>query len=115
MSKFVDVEWFGREDEIGIVLTYDEFDGFKARMAPLPKAARFIPDPEDSLFWLRDEELDIKWLMENAAKIPFEWAWGIFHHQIGRYMDEHNVKVLRYDRQVYQVSFDVYAPKEKII
>jgi hypothetical protein len=35
MSEFIEVEWFGREHTIGIVLTYDEHDGFKARMAPV--------------------------------------------------------------------------------
>lgn len=99
MSRFVDVEWFGREDKIGIVLTYDEHDGFKVRMAPVPKFVHQEPS----------EEMDIKYLMDNAAKIPFEWAWGIWGSRMkAEWMNEHlsdsDYSVVRYDGRNYNVK-----------
>jgi hypothetical protein len=99
MAEFVEVEWFGREDKIGIVLTYDEFDGFKARMSPLPK----FPYQEPS------EEMDIQYLMREAAKIPFEWAWGIFGGRmksewIRRHLADKNYSIIRYDHRDYDAK-----------
>ncbi|HVA10615.1 MAG TPA: hypothetical protein VNG32_00415 [Candidatus Dormibacteraeota bacterium] len=105
MSKFVDVEWFGREDKIGIVLTYDEFDGFKARMAPSPKF------PYQDL----NEAQDINYLMSYAAKIPFEWAWGIFgKRMVAEWDDQHPytstsvtepiMETVRYDHRDYDIN-----------
>lgn len=96
MSKFVDVEWFGRDHKIGIVLTYDEHDGFKVRMAPV-----FHRD--------NDEESDIKYLLENAAKVPFEWAWGIWGSRMkAEWMNEHlsdgDFSIIRYDSRKYNVK-----------
>jgi hypothetical protein len=104
MSEFVSVEWFGRDSKIGIVLTYDQFDGFKARMAPLPKAY-----PADNY---RNEEQDIKWLVENAAKIPFEWAWGIFNVWMSILWANRQLPSthIRYDGVNYTVN--VYTIKE---
>ena len=92
MSEFIEVEWFGREEKIGIVLTYDEHDGFKARMAPIPK----FPYQEPS------EEEDIKYLMREAAKIPFEWAMGIFGSRmktewLHRHLKDKSSSLIRYD------------------
>lgn len=99
MSRFVDVEWFGRDHKIGIVLTYDEHDGFKVRMAPLP-SLDFGEEP--------NEEKDVAWLMENAAKVPFEWAWGIWGSRMkAEWMNEHladdDFSTIRYDSKEYSV------------
>jgi hypothetical protein len=101
MSKFVEVEWFGRDHTIGIVLTYDEFDGFKCRMAPIPKAF-----PADNN---RNEEQDVKWIMQRGAKIPFEWAWGLFGPRMKtewtqRHLADKKWDTLRYDRHDYPVK-----------
>lgn len=94
MTEFVEVEWFGRLRKIGIVLTYDGHDGFKARMAPL--------------IYGNTEEEDVKYLMENAAKIPFDWAWGIFgKRMLVEWHNRHggrNVKTVRYDHRDYDVE-----------
>lgn len=100
MAEFVDVEWFGRSDKIGIVLTYDEHDGFKVRMAPLPR----MFDNQN-----RNEEADITWLMENAAKVPFEWAWGFFKErmigeQTRRQLPNVDATKIRYDHRDYDVA-----------
>ena len=100
MSDFVEVEWFGREDKIGIVLTYDQHDGFKARMAPLES---------NKLSSLGDEEADIKYLMREAAKIPFEWAWGIFKERmlaewVSRHLPNIDATKIRYDSRDYSVA-----------
>lgn len=97
MSKFVDVEWFGRDQKIGIVLTYDEHDGFKVRMAPLPPGAE------------TDETYSIQWLLDNAAKVPFDWAWGIWGSRMkAEWMNEHladsDYSVIRYDSRNYNVN-----------
>ena len=102
MSRFVEVEWFGRSAKIGIVLTYDEHDGFKSRMAPLPYVNELGQN-------LNSEQGDIDWLMANAAKIPFEWAWGIFGERMkAEWMFEHmadsDYSVVRYDGQNYNVN-----------
>lgn len=96
MSRFVDVEWFGRDQKIGIVLTYDEHDGFKVRMAPVPSGSE-------------SEDADVKWLLANAAKIPFEWAWGIWGSRMkAEWMNEHlsdsDYTVIRYDSRNYNVN-----------
>lgn len=97
MSEFVEVEWFGREQKIGVVLTYDQHDGFKARMAPLP-------GPHDG-----GETQDIEYLMREAAKIPAEWAYGIFgKRMISEYMrrnlwDKSRCS-FRYDRVNYKTN-----------
>ncbi len=98
MSEFVEVEWFGREQKIGIVLTYDEHDGFKARMSPLPSA---LVDGK-YLTISRTEEEDIQYLMREAAKIPFEWAWGIFGKRMKvewmhRHLADEPSNLIRYD------------------
>lgn len=95
MSEFVEVEWFGRDHKIGIVLTYDEHDGFKARMSPVPIGK------------LLSESSNIKWLMENAAKIPFEWAWGIFGNRMkGEWLRRgyRPAGQVRYDGRRYDVK-----------
>lgn len=109
MSEFVDVEWFGREQKIGIVLTYDQHDGFKCRMAPLREtmitvAGITLPNGHRST-----EEQDIEWLMKNAAKIPFEWAWGIWGRRMvatweNRHLADGTAKVIRYDGRNYDVK-----------
>jgi hypothetical protein len=48
------------------------------------------------------EQYDIKWLMENAAKIPFEWAWGIFGRRMKsewmrRHLKDAPGSLVRYD------------------
>lgn len=100
MSEFVEVEWFGREDKIGIVLTYSEFDGFKARMGPVSWTHPW--DDKDY------EQQDIDFLMKNAAKIPFEWAWGIFgKRMVSEWHNRHggqNVKTVRYDHRDYDIK-----------
>lgn len=95
MSEFVEVEWFGRDHKIGIVLTYDEHDGFKARMAPI-----VLQDWESDL--PQTEESDIKYLVDNAAKIPFEWAMGIFGSRMKtewmhRHLADAPTSLIRYD------------------
>ena len=95
MSEFVEVEWFGRGHKIGIVLTYDEHDGFKARMSPVEAGVQ-----------LKSESSDIKWIMENAAKIPFEWAWGIFGSRMKtewmhRHLADEPSSLIRYDSVNY--------------
>lgn len=117
MSEFIEVEWFGRASKIGIVLTYDEHDGFKARMAPLPFKATLHGTTEGGLEIIeRSEDDDIKWLMENAAKVPFDWAWGIFGPRMRsewgiRHMVE-KPEVIRYHRRDYDIKTlqDVGAP-----
>lgn len=99
MSKFVEIEWFGRDHKIGIVLTYDEHDGFKCRMAPLP----FFTSDE------RSEADDIEWLMREAAKVPFEWAWGIFGPRmctewVHRNLTAEDYSTIRYDGRMYNVE-----------
>lgn len=94
MSRFVDVEWFGRDHKIGIVLTYDEHDGFKVRMAPVSGES---------------EEADTQFLMREAAKVPFEWAWGIWGSRMkAEWMNEHlsdsDYSVIRYDSRNYNVN-----------
>lgn len=112
MSEFVAVEWFGREDKIGIVLTYDEFDGFKCRMAPIPYNPDVnIPvgvDNGGSLVF--PEDIDIRYLMENAAKVPFEWACGFFKETMMQKWLEVHLEVvpeppLRYD----SINYDLYT------
>lgn len=98
MSRFIDVEWFGRDQKIGIVLTYDEHDGFKVRMAPLPV---FLSD--------EDEDAGVKWLMENAAKVPFEWAFGIWGSRmktewLHEHLSDSDYSVIRYDSRNYNVK-----------
>lgn len=98
MSEFVEAEWFGREDKIGIILTYDEYDGFKCRMASLPV---FLTNA--------GEMLGVQWIMDNAAKIPFEWAWGIFGPRMKtewmhRHLADKVWPTVRYDRRDYDVS-----------
>lgn len=99
MTEFVDVEWFGRDTKVGIVLTHDEFDGFKARMAPLPFEYVYA-----------SERAGVDWMMQNAAKIPFEWAWGIFKEQM---LIDWRIRnpgvdvtqaVIRYDHHTYKAS-----------
>lgn len=97
-SRFVDVEWFGRDQKIGIVLTYSEHDGFKVRMAPLPE---FLTNA--------GEMLGVQWLMDNAAKVPFEWAFGIWGSRMkAEWMNEHlsdsDYSVIRYDSRNYNVN-----------
>lgn len=108
MSDFVDVEWFGREQKIGIVLTYDMHDGFKCRMAPLPfgPLEQGIDGP---VLVDRSEEADVKWLMANAAKIPFEWAWGIWGKRMKtewmkRHLANKSWPTVRYDARNYDVK-----------
>ncbi len=101
MSEFIKVEWFGRDNQkVGIVLTYDQHDGFKARMAALPQAY-----PSNA--YRATEEQDIKWLMKNAAKIPFEWAWGIFGDTMYRFWLERRPgieHIIRYDHRDYDIE-----------
>lgn len=97
MSEFVEVEWFGRAQKVGIVLTYDKFDGFKGRMAPLPT---FLENA--------GEMLGTQWVMDNAAKIPFEWAWGIFgQRMVTEWQHRHSGEIcyrVRYDHRDYDVE-----------
>lgn len=98
MSKFIDVEWFGRGHKIGIVLTYDEHDGFKVRMSPVQAGVQ-----------LQSEENNIKWIMENAAKIPFEWAWAIWGSRmktewIHEHLADGDYSIVRYDSRNYDVK-----------
>lgn len=99
MSQFVDVEWFGRDHKIGIALTYDKYDGFKVRMAPIPQFAYQEPD----------EEQDIRYLMDYAAKIPFEWAWGIFGERMkatwqDKHLPDYSCPTIQYDNRYYDVG-----------
>lgn len=108
MSEFVDVTWFGREHTIGIVLTYDEFDGFKARMAPVP-LIEYHSGLGVNIPLNTNVEGDVKWLMANAAKIPFEWAWGIFGRRMVAYWQDKHLDLdswptVRYDHYDYDVK-----------
>lgn len=90
-TDFIDVEWFGRTEKIGIVLTYNEYDGFKCRMKPVSGVS---------------EKIDIKDLMDNAAKIPFRWAWGVWGSRMkaewmNRHLSDNDFSVLRYDGRDY--------------
>lgn len=105
MSEFVEVEWFGREDTIGIVLTYDEFDGFNARMAPVRKGYYMVDLLIDGTAIYEEERQDVDWLMSHAAKIPFEWAWGIFRHRM------ETGPIVRYDHRDYDIKTLVEVKK----
>ncbi|MCA9324422.1 hypothetical protein KC992_04975 [Candidatus Saccharibacteria bacterium] len=98
MSEFVEVEWFGRDHKIGIVLTYDEHDGFKVRMAPIEAGVQ-----------LKSEQADIDWLMKNAAKVPFEWAKGFFGPRMKtewmrRHLADEEWLTVRYDGKDYDTT-----------
>lgn len=94
MSEFIDVEWFGREQSIGIVLTYDQFDGFKCRMAPVSG---------------ENEKTDAHFVMSQGAKIPFAWAWGIWGKRMigeweNRHLDDGSATTVRYDHRDYDIK-----------
>lgn len=94
MTTVIETEWLSSIETVGFVLTYDDHDGFKVRCG----VAKFD-----------DETLDQNYILGHGAKIPFDWAWGIFGQRMVVEAEIRNpalneVKSIRYDGSDREVN-----------
>jgi len=66
MMGIVDYRWFTGRDSIGIVLIYDEYDGYKS----------YIGNCQEG----NDEMEDVMYISQYGSKFPIEAAKKLFTH-----------------------------------